>query len=168
MNVTNLQPHSSGSSLTIRPIRISDQAIETEFVQRLSPLSKHFRFFGGVRELSPQAVKAFCDVDGHHSMAFIATLQENGQETEIGVSRFSPNNKDDVREMAVTVADDWQKQGKLLCEKLIAFAKDHGVKKLYSVELVDNLAMRDLARDLGMTAKRDAEDSKQVIYSLSL
>ena len=170
MNATNMQTHRSGRSVTIRPIRIGDQAIEAEFVRRLSPLSKHYRFFGGVHELSPQAVKSFCDVDGHHSMAFIATLEENGKETQIGVSRFAPNNEEDVREMALTVADDWQTEGlgKMLCEKLIAFAKDHGVKKLYSVELADNRRMRDLAHDLGMSAKRDPEDAKQVIYSLSL
>jgi acetyltransferase len=167
MDANNLQLHSSGRSVTIRPIRISDEAIEAEFVRRLSPLSKHYRFFGGVRELSPQAVKAFCHVDGHNSMAFIATLEENGQETQIGVSRFAPNNNEDVRERAVTVADDWQDKGlgKLLCEKLIAFAKDHGVKKLYSIELADNWAMSDLARDLGMSAKRDPEDATHVIYS---
>ncbi|GAA4082108.1 hypothetical protein GCM10022414_00660 [Zhongshania borealis] len=103
-------------------------------------------------------------------MAFIATLQEEGQETQIGVSRFAPNNKEDVREMALTIADSWQKQGlgKLLCEKLFEFAKDHGVKKLYSVELADNQAMHDLARELGMTATTDKDDAKQVIYSLTL
>ena len=170
MNATNLQPHIAGRTVTIRPIRLTDEAIEAEFVRRLSPQSKHFQFFGGVRELSPQAVKAFCTVDWHHSMAFIATLQEDGEETQIGVSRFAPNNRDDVREMAVTVADDWQDKGlgMLLTEKLIAFAKDHGVKELYSVELADNWAMRDLARDLGMTAQHDTEDATQVIYSLSL
>jgi hypothetical protein len=94
MNATNLQQHISGRSVTIRPIRIRDQAIEAEFVRQLSPQAKHYRFFGGIRELSPQVVKAFCSVDGHHSMAFIATLQENGQETQIGVSRFAPNNKE--------------------------------------------------------------------------
>lgn len=170
MNATNLQPHIAGRTVTIRPIRPTDEAIEAEFVRRLSPQSKHFRFFGGVRELSPQAVKAFCTVDWHPSMAFIATLQEDGEETQIGVSRFAPNNRDDVREMAVTVADDWQDKGlgMLLTEKLIAFAKDHGVKELYSVEPADNWAMRDLARDLGMTAQHDTEDATQVIYSLSL
>ncbi|WP_344931640.1 GNAT family N-acetyltransferase [Zhongshania borealis] len=170
MNTTNLQLHISGRSVTIRPIRISDQAIEAEFVRRLSPLSRHYRFFSGIRELSPRAAKSFCDVDGNHSMAFIATLQEEGQETQIGVSRFAPNNKEDVREMALTIADSWQKQGlgKLLCEKLFEFAKDHGVKKLYSVELADNQAMHDLARELGMTATTDKDDAKQVIYSLTL
>ena len=115
-------------------------------------------------------LKAFCDVDGRHSMAFIATVREDGQETQIGVSRFAPNTQDEVREMAVTVSDDWQKQGlgTLLTEKLIEFAKDHGIKKLYSVDLVDNISIRELADDIGMTSQPNTEDIHQVIYSLTL
>lgn len=174
MNATTLQTHIDERTVTILPVRLTNEAIEAieaKFVQLLSPQFTHFQFFGGARELSPQAVEAFCTVHGrHHSMAFIATLQENGEETQIGVSRFAPNNQYDIREMVVTVADLQQHQelGMLLAEKLIAFAKDHGVKNLYSVELADNWAMRDLARDLGMTAQHDTGGVSQVIYSLSL
>jgi N-acetylglutamate synthase-like GNAT family acetyltransferase len=103
-------------------------------------------------------------------MAFVATVSENGAETEIGVSRYAPNANEDVREMAVTVADDWQHRGigTMLTEKLIEFARDHGVKKLYSVDLADNTSMRQLAKEIGMSARRDPEDAHQVIYSLSL
>ena len=170
MSPTNLEPHIDGRTVTIRPIRLTDEAIEAEFIRLLSAKSKHFRFLGGVRKLTPQAIKAFSTADRPHSMAFIATLQKDGEETQIGASRFAPNNRDDVRVMAVTVANEWQDQGlgMLLTEKLIAFAKDHGVKELYSVELADNWDMRDLARDLGMTAQYDTEDATQVIYSLSV
>lgn len=170
MNATSLETHIAGRTVTIRPIRLTDEAMEAEFVRRLSPQAKHFRFLGGVKELAPQTLKAFCDVDGRHSMAFIATVQEDGKETQIGVSRFAPNSRDDVREMAVTVADEWQNQGLgiLLTEKLIEFAKDHGIKQLYSVDLADNMAMRELADDLGMISQRDADDAHQVIYSLTL
>jgi hypothetical protein len=39
---------------------------------------------------------------------------------------------------------------------------------MYSVDLADNSAMRELARELGMSASRDPEDAHQVIYSLTL
>ncbi len=149
---------------------LKDADMEAEFVRRLSPQTKHYRFLGGVRALTPEMLKAFCDVDGRHSMAFVATVRKDGKETEIGVSRYAPNANADVREMAVTVADDWQKQGidTLLAEKLIDFAKSHGIKELYSVDLADNTAMRQLADDLGMNIRRDPDDIHQVIYSLSL
>jgi hypothetical protein len=111
MVTTKLNLTVAGELVTIRPIRVTDAAMEAEFVRKLSPQTKHYRFFGGVRELSPEQVKLFCEVDGHHSMAFVATVQKNGCETEIGVGRYAPNSKADIREMAVTIADEWQHKG---------------------------------------------------------
>ena len=160
----------SGKQLTIRPIRITDAVMEAEFVRRLSPESKHYRFLGGVRELKPEVLKEFCNVDGHHTMAFVATVHEGDEEIEVGVSRFAPNASEQVREMAVTVADAWQHKGLglILVQQLIDFAKEHGVKSLYSVDLNDNIHMKQLADDLGMSSRRDPEDAHQVIYSLAL
>ena len=73
-------------------------------------------------------------------------------------------------ELAVTIADAWQNKGlgQLLLKQLIAYAKTHGLKQLYSVELADNTAMRDLAAEFGMSVRRDPDDANQVIYSLTL
>ena len=53
-------------------------------------------------------------------------------------------------------------------KRLIAYAKTHGLKQLYSVELADNVAMRELADELGMNVRGDPDDTNQVIYSLTL
>jgi GNAT superfamily N-acetyltransferase len=160
----------AGDVVTIRPIRLADAEMEAEFVRRLSPQTRHYRFFGGVKELSPTEVSNLCDVDGKHSMAFVATVRQDGRETEIGVSRYAPNSHADVREIAVTVADEWQHKGlgTLLMQQLIKSAQLNGVRHLYSVDLSDNSGMRSLAKDLGMSAKRDPSDAHQVIYSLHL
>jgi GNAT superfamily N-acetyltransferase len=141
----------------------------TDFVRQLSPASKNFRFLGGLKELSPHMLKAFCDVDGRHSMAFIATMLENGKEITIGVSRYVPNTDEDVREIAVTVADDWQHRSidTQILSKLITHARDHGVKYLYSIDDADNPLMRQLAADIGRNAGRDPDDASQLIYSLT-
>jgi GNAT superfamily N-acetyltransferase len=159
-----------GEAVTIRPIRITDGEMEAEFVRRLSPQTKHYRFFGGVRELPPAEVARLCNVDGTHSMAYVATIRRGDKEIEIGVSRYSPDSRADVREMAVTVADEWQHKGlgTLLMRHLIEFARSNGVKQLYSVELSDNTAMRALAKDLGMSAATQPDDPAYTIYSLQL
>ena len=160
----------AGQSVTMRPIYSSDGVMEGEFVRNLSVETKHFRFLGGVKELSPDELKRLCDVDGRHTMAFVATIHEGGREKEIGVSRYAESSNEDVREMAVTVADEWQHKGlgRLLATRLIEYAKSHGVKQLYSVDLADNSAMRKLASELGMSVRRDPDDPNQVIFSLVL
>ena len=80
----------AGETVTIRPIRIDDLEIEQDFIRRLSPEAKHFRFLGGVGKLSHQELRRLCDVDGKNSMAFVATVFRNGREVEIGVARYSP------------------------------------------------------------------------------
>lgn len=140
------------------------------FARRLSPQTRHFRFFAGVKELTPKKLEAFCGVDGRHCMAFIATVQEDGEEIQIGMGRFEPIADDDVREMAVDVGDNWRKEGvgKLLTVKLIDFAKKQGIKQLVSVALSENFAMRELADDLGMTSCHNDKNVHRVIYSLKL
>jgi GNAT superfamily N-acetyltransferase len=168
--VTELHRSIAGEAVTIRPIRITDAAMEAEFVRRLSAQTKHYRFLGGVKELSAAQIKELCDVDGRHSMAFVATVKRDGGEREIGVSRYAPNSRSDVREIAVTVADEWQHRGlgTLLMKQLIQSARDNGVRELYSIDLADNAGMRALATDLGMSALTDPADPTQVVYSLSL
>jgi GNAT superfamily N-acetyltransferase len=160
----------AGEVVTIRPIRLTDAAMEAAFIRRLSPQTKRYRFLGGVNELSASEVTRLCDVDGRHSMAFVATIREDGRETEIGVSRYAPNSSSDVREIAVTVADDWQRKGlgTTLMKQLIQSARSNGVKHLYSIDLADNAGMRALAEDLGMSASRDPSNPQQTIYSLAL
>jgi GNAT superfamily N-acetyltransferase len=160
----------AGTAVTIRPIRKSDAAMEATFIRKLSPQTKHYRFFGGVKELSATEIGRLCDADGPDAMALVATVQDAGGEVEIGVCRYAPNSHADVREMALTIADEWQQKGlgKLLMQHLIASAKQHGVRMLYSSELADNAMMRALANEVGMSASRDPQDAHQVVYSLTL
>jgi acetyltransferase len=159
-----------GRTITIRPIRSTDIAMEANFVRRLSPLTKHYRFFGMISELPDEQVRKFCEVDGDQSMAYVATLREGEREVEVGVCRYVPAAKSDAREMAVTIADEWQHSGlaRILAQPLIGSAKRHGVRELFAVELSDNHAMAKFAAELGMQTARDPADATQVIYSLAL
>jgi GNAT superfamily N-acetyltransferase len=170
MTTVDAHPMVAGESVTIRPLHPADSVLEGEFIANLSMETKHYRFLGGVKELSPAELKSLCDVDGRHSMAFVATVQRDGHEMQIGVSRYAESPSDGVGEMAVTIADAWQHKGlgQLLAERLFTYAKTHGVKQLYSVDFADNVGMRELARELGMNAGCDPDDANQVIYSLTL
>lgn len=168
--MTILKTRICSERVAIRPMGAADVALETEFIQGLSPRTMHYRFLAGIRELSPAEVRRLCSVDGRHSMAFAATIQRRGRELAIGVSRYAPSAKSDGREIAVTVADDWQDTGldMLLMKQLIETARRNGVQQLYSLDLNDNAAMRDLAELLRMSARRDPAAPNQTIYSLSL
>ena len=170
MTENNVSSIVCGEAVTVRPLHATDCEMEAEFVRHLSAETRRYRFFGGVKELSAQELKLLCGVDGQLSMAFVATVQKSGQETAIGVSRYALSQKEGTREMALTIADEWQQKGvaEMLMGRLIHYAKGHGVKQLYSVELAENHGMRQLAQKLGMSAASDPAEPSQTIYSLTL
>jgi len=87
----------------------------------------------------------------------------------VGVCRYAGASADGA-EISVAVADDWQHQGlgQLLLRRLIDYARTHGIRRLYSMDAVNNDRMRHLARQVGFAEHPDPADIHQVIYSLQL
>ena len=170
MKIEMTTVHINDRWVTIRPIRSTDFAMEMDFVRKLSAPTKNYRFLCALNELLPAEAKRFCEVDGLHTMAFVATVRDEGQEVEIGVARYALASNSDVREMAITIADEWQhtELAKMLMQHLLACAKQYGIRRLYTTELAENPAMRRFAQDFGMVAERDPGDATQVMYSLGL
>jgi len=158
----------NGQKVTIRPVNHDDSSMQAEFVRQLSAQAKHYRFLGGVQQLSEADVQNLCDVDYHNSMAFVALTTEKGKTREVGVARYIKDEASGTHEMGLTVADDFRftTLGRTLVERLIAYAKKHQIRSLYSIELNDNTDMRKLAKELGMSVRLDPDDMHQVIYSL--
>jgi GNAT superfamily N-acetyltransferase len=155
----------------IRPIRPSDVARNAEFIEGLSPPSKHYLVLGGA-QLSAAALRRLCDPDYAHDMAYIALgLDRKTGETreQVGVCRYAAADPVKGAEISVAVADTWQHQGlgKRLLGHLIDYARTHGVPRLYSMDAIDNDPMRKLAHDVGFSEYPDRDDS-QVIYWLDL
>ena len=73
-------------------------------------------------------------------------------------------------ELALTIADEWHHKNIdiLIMEPLIKYAKNNGIKRLYTFEFAENYAMRKIAKKLGMTAKTDPDDSQLIVYSLNI
>ncbi|MFC3194887.1 GNAT family N-acetyltransferase [Marinicella sediminis] len=160
-----------GTRLTIRPITLSDQTMEKAFFEQLSQESRHYRFLGGVSELSSQTLAKLCDMDYCHDMAFLAVINSGKEEQIIGVVRYAEDPKSPhVAELAVTVADDWQHQGIAteLLTRLIQYAQSKGIKKIYSVDSYANRKMQQLASDFGFKSHPDPDDSTQVIYEIDI
>ncbi len=159
-----------GTRVLIRPLRPEDREREEDFIHRLSPDSRRFRFLGGFKEASPELIKQLMDVDYDKRMAFVALAHDNGKLREVGVSRYSATDEPGHCECAVTVADDWRQRGLgvLLMRHLIDLARRNGFKVMTSLDTADNEAMRDLASYLGFHRRLDPGDSSQVIHTLDL
>lgn len=158
-----------GSQVTIRPISRADVELERRFIQDLSPEARRYRFLYTIATPSDELLRRLTDIDPAREAALIAVVADGIHEREVGVARFG-TGPDGRAEVAVTVADDWQRRGlaTLLMRRLIAVARERGIKVLYSTDPAANEGMRALAMALGFRCSRDPADSTQLLYTLDL
>ena len=160
----------NGERVVIRPICASDAAAEKEFIEALSPQSRRYRFLGDVRHPSSELIEQLTDLDYVHDLAFAAVVPDGAREKLVGISRYSTSSDGTQCECAVTVLDDWQHKGlgSILMNHLIDVARARGIRRMWSIDSAENLAMSDLARYLGFQRSQDRDDASQVIHSLWL
>ncbi|MBN1378304.1 MAG: bifunctional acetate--CoA ligase family protein/GNAT family N-acetyltransferase [Gammaproteobacteria bacterium] len=155
-----------GIDVCIRPIRPEDAEIEQAFVRGLSDRAKFFRFFQPLDELTPTMLARFTQIDYDREMAFIAVVEVNGKEKEIGVARYITNADNQGCEFAVVVADEWQHRSiaQRLMERLIECAREDGLKYIEGKVIAENKEMLALAASLRFTAKHMKDDDVSIVY----
>jgi GNAT superfamily N-acetyltransferase len=158
-----------GSQVTIRPICKGDIELERQFIERLSPEARRYRFLYTIATPSDSLLRRLTDIDAENEAALIAVIDEGLHQREVGVARFS-RTPDGRAEVAVTVDGDWQGRGlaTLLMQRLIAVARERGIRALFSIDPAGNDRMRGLAASLGFQRRPDPQDATQVIYTLTL
>lgn len=152
-----------GIEVTLRPIRPEDADMEQEFVRGLSPESRRYRFMDTLRELTPSMLVRFTQIDYDREMAFVATIQHEGRELEVGVCRYITNPDASSCEYAIVLADDWQGRGLggRMMAQLIAVARRRGLETMIGHVMSSNRAMLDLCQRLGFVTG-DSDDDPQV------
>jgi len=143
-----------GTHVVVRHIRPSDAQELRRAFDRLSPESRYRRFFGGVPQLTEASLHYLTDVDGRDHVAIVATTDgpEPDGATGLGVARFVRlRDEPTVAEAAVTVVDDYQRQGlgRLLARKLAEAARERGIHTFRADVLADNEPMRGIMTDIG-------------------
>jgi len=150
-----------GQTVNIRPIKPEDAGMEQEFVHGLSAQSKYFRFMNTIRELSQGQLIRLTQIDYDREMAFVATVQQDGRELEVGVARYATNPDGESCEFAIVVADAWQGKGlaRRLMRLLIETARSHGgLKYMYGEFLAENQRMLKFVAGLGFVLSIHPED----------
>jgi acetyltransferase len=160
-----------GQRATLRAIRPEDAALERDFVHRLSEQSRFLRFMFGLQDLTPAMLSKFTQIDYDRELALVVVLQvPQGPGQQIGVARYITLPDEETCEFAIVVSDEWQGRGvaRPLFLRLIAAARERGIRIMTGVTLRENTRMIDLARALGFATRVDAEEPELVRMSLVL
>jgi acetyltransferase len=150
-----------GNAVELRPIRPEDAAIEREFVSGLSPRSARLRFSSALRELTPAMLARFTQVDYDREMALVAVVREGERDREIGVCRYVRLPDASTCEYAIAVADDWQGRGlgETMMRRLIAIARERGLRNMVGWVDAGNARMLALCGRLGFGVAREPGDN---------
>src|SRR5438552_329864 len=147
-----------GSTIVIRPIHGDDRELLARMFGRLSHGSRRSRFRGRLDTLSEEDLDYLTDVDGYRHDALVA-IEPDGHEA-VGVARYVrlPGRRE-LAEVAVEVADDWQRRGvaTALLLELTERARASGVEHYSALVTAHNALMTEVLERLGADPLREGE-----------
>jgi len=157
-----------GVRIFIRPVRPEDAPLFTALFKTLSPTTIYYRFFGALKELNPEMLARFTQIDYDREIALVAICEDSETENMLGVARIIGDPDGKTGEFAVLVGDAWQGKGigSNLLEKCLSIAEKQGFKTVHGIVLKENRNMLALGKKLGFEIKRDADsgDNELVIH----
>jgi acetyltransferase len=140
-----------GREVLVRPIGPEDEPLIIALHAGHSEHTIRMRFFSLVKTLSHDSLIRLCHLDYEREMALVAVLEDGQGPHILGVSRYYLQPETGDAEFALVVGDAYQRQGlgRHLLGRLIAVAKERGIRRLVGQVLAENGPMLALARKLG-------------------
>jgi len=143
-----------GTVALLHPAGPDDRPALQAFVERLSPQAKRHRFFS---ETAPAAslIASLCDAsDPHQMVTLLVTRLVEGAPRIIAAASCMAKDEQ-MAEVAMAVDDAFHGKGlgTLLLERLALLAARQGYIRLWAVTHAENLAMREVFRESGFTAR---------------
>lgn len=146
-----------GRRAIVRAVRAADAPLVQQFVRELSLRSRRYRFFGPVAELSPAQLERMTRFDEPAGLGLVVVAGEDPTRI-VGIAQHAVCDPP-FAELAVVVADGWQRQGlgERLVLLLLAHAAKTGIAAVQGLVMAANRPMLALASKLGFAFEADAD-----------
>ena len=143
----------------VRPIGPGDADMVQAFVGGLSGNSRYFRFFQSLKRLPPGMLDRFTSIDHRTHMALVGVALVEGQQSIVAEARYAVNGDGVTAEIAVVVADAWQRRGIAtgLLGLLERIAAANGVTRLTGETFAVNEKFVSFARASGFDIWPDSD-----------
>jgi acetyltransferase len=148
-----------GTPVKIRPMKPEDEPLVADFLAACSEETIYFRYFRRIKKWTHDMLIRFTQNDYDRELGLMAVGAPPGPEVMMGVSRLATTPDRQDAEFALIVADPWHGKGlgSKLMERIIAAAREMGVKRLRGDVLSGNHPMLSLMSKLGFVLKKDKE-----------
>ncbi|MEA2350328.1 MAG: hypothetical protein QOG41_2278 [Thermoleophilaceae bacterium] len=144
-----------GRTVLVRPISPDDKELLSDAFHRLSEESRRRRFLTPATELTAEDLHYLTEVDHNRHEAMVAIDPASGR--LVGSARYVQVPRErDAAEVAVAVADDWQRRGvaTALLAALSGRARENGVERFRAYVSSDNSVVLDALDRAGGTSSR--------------
>lgn len=140
-----------GTTITVRPLRVTDERRLQDLFYRLSDDSSYQRFLSHKRCHPHAEVAKIADFDDNENAALVATSAE-GPDEVLAIARYDREPGTDFAEVALVVRDDWQGRGlgTALFDRLAKIARKQGLIGFTAQVLAVNGRMLALFRSCGL------------------
>jgi acetyltransferase len=155
-----------GERVLIRPARPQDAALYRDFLRDVSAEDLRLRFFARADELSGEETKKLIHPDAKHDMAFVAIDEGTGQ--MLGLVRLKDELDEKTAEFAILVRSRLKGHGVgwLLMRRVIDYAKEKSLRRVYGDVLAENAAMLQMCAELGFYEQDMGPDMRRVVLDL--
>jgi acetyltransferase len=155
-----------GERVLIRRLQPEDMALYPDLLRDVSAEDLRLRFFADVAELSAEERDKLSHLDYRHEMAFIALDEDTGR--MLGLVRLKDELDEQTAEFAILVRSRLKGHGVgwLLMLRVIDYAKEKGLRRVYGDVLAENAAMLQMCAELGFRTEDMGPQFRRVVLDL--
>jgi len=155
-----------GERVLIRRARPEDMKLYSDFLRDVSAEDLRLRYFGRITELSAAEIDKLGHLDYRHEMAFVALQEDTGQ--MLGLVRLIDELDETTAQFAILVRSRFKGHGLgwLLMQRIIGYAKEKGLQRVYGDVLVENTTMLQMCAELGFRSQDIGSDIRRVVLDL--
>jgi GNAT superfamily N-acetyltransferase len=155
-----------GEHIVIRRAKPEDKALYLDFLRDVSAEDLRLRFFAHIGELSAAEAEKFGHLDYSHEMVFIALDERTDQ--MLGLVRLKDELDEQTSEFAILVRSRLKGHGVgwLLMQRVIDYAKEKDLRRVYGDVLAENASMLQMSAELGFHTENIGSGLRRVVLNL--
>ena len=155
-----------GEHIVIRRAEPQDKALYTDFLRDVTPEDLRLRFFAHIVELSAAEGDRLSHLDYSHEMVFVAVDEASGR--MLGLVRLRDELDEQTAEFAILVRSQLKGHGVgwLLMQRVIDYAKEKHLRRVYGDVLAENTSMLQMTAELGFHEEDIGSGLRRVVLDL--
>ena len=155
-----------GEHIVIRRAKPKDEALYLDFLREVNAEDLRLRFFAHISELSAAEADKLGHLDYSHDVVFVALDESTDQ--MLGLVRLKDELDEQTAEFAILVRSRLKGHGVgwLLMQRVIDYAKEKGLRRVYGDVLAENASMLQMTTELGFHAEVIGSGLKRVVLNI--